>query len=202
MTTTLKPGDAAPAFSGTTDAGTEVSLADFAGKTLVLYFYPKDDTPGCTVEANEFSALAGEFAKKGAVVLGVSRDTVKSHCKFRDKYSLKIPLLSDPDLKVHEAFGAYGEKTMYGKKVMGTIRSTFVIGPDGKLSHVFPSVKVDGHEEAVLAALGAGGAPAAKPAAKAAAKPAAKPAAKAAAKPAAKAAAKPAVKPKPVGRKS
>ncbi len=190
----LKQGDKAPAFSLESDAGKTVSLSDFKGRTLVVYFYPRDDTPGCTREAIAFSAAMDRFAKAGAAVVGVSKDTVKSHCKFRDKYSLKIPLLSDPDLKVHEAFGAYGEKTMYGKKVMGTIRSTFVIGPDGELSHVFPSVKVDGHDEAVLAALGAGGAPAAKPAAKAAAKPAAK----AAAKPAAKAA----VKPKPVGRKS
>ncbi len=154
MTTTLKPGDAAPAFSGTTDAGTEVSLADFAGKTLVLYFYPKDDTPGCTVEANEFTALAGEFAKKGAVVLGVSRDTVKSHCKFRDKYGLKVALLSDPELAVQKAYGAFGEKNMYGKKVEGTIRSTFVIGPDGKLTHVYGTVKSAGHAAKVLADLG------------------------------------------------
>jgi peroxiredoxin Q/BCP len=154
MTTTLKPGDAAPAFAGTTDADAQVSLADFAGKTLVLYFYPKDDTPGCTVEANEFSALAGEFAKKGAVVLGVSRDTVKSHCKFRDKYGLKVALLSDPELAAHKAYGAWGEKNMYGKKVEGALRSTFVIGPDGRLKQVYGTVKAAGHAAKVLAELG------------------------------------------------
>lgn len=153
MTTTLKPGDAAPDFRGTTDAGAEVSLADFAGKTLVLYFYPKDDTPACTTEANEFTALAKAFAKKGAAVLGVSRDTVKSHCKFRDKYGLKVPLLSDPELTVQKAYGAWGEKNMYGKKVEGTLRSTFVIGPDGKLARVYPKVKAAGHAAEVLAGL-------------------------------------------------
>jgi peroxiredoxin Q/BCP len=204
----LEQGDKAPAFSLESDAGKTVSLADFAGKTLVVYFYPKDDTPGCTREAIAFSGALDRFAKAGAAVVGISKDSVKSHAKFRAKYALAIPLLSDPDLKVHEAFGAYGEKTMYGKKVMGTIRSTFVIGPDGKVARVFPSVKVDGHEEAVLAAVGAGGSPAPKPAAKAAPKPAAKkaaakPAAKAAPKPAAKAA-KPAAKaaPKPAAKKA
>ncbi|MEO7331258.1 MAG: thioredoxin-dependent thiol peroxidase [Minicystis sp.] len=191
----LKQGDKAPAFSLESDAGKTVSLSDYKGRTLIVYFYPRDDTPGCTREAIAFSGAIDRFTKAGAAVVGISKDTVKSHGKFRDKYTLKIPLLSDADLEVHEAFGAYGEKNMYGKKVMGTIRSTFVIGPDGKISHVFPSVKVDGHEEAVLAALGAGGTTPAKAPAKPAPKAPAKPALKAPVKPAAKAPAKPAAKP-------
>jgi peroxiredoxin Q/BCP len=176
----LKEGDKAPAFSLESDSGKKIKLSDFKGKTLVLYFYPKDDTPGCTREAIAFTGAADAFAKAGAAVVGVSKDSVASHCKFRDKYKLGIPLLSDPDLAVHKAFGAFGEKVMYGKKVEGVIRSTFVIDGSGTITKVFPSVKVDGHEEKVLAALGAAAsapAPAAKkPAAKkpAAKKPAAK----------------------------
>jgi peroxiredoxin Q/BCP len=169
----LKAGDKAPAFELESDAGKKVRLADFAGKTLVLYFYPKDSTPGCTREAIGFSAAVDAFAALGATVVGVSKDSVKSHCSFRDKYELGIPLLSDPDLTLHKAFGAYGEKVMYGKKVLGTIRSTFVIGPKGILTKVFPSVKVDGHVEQVLAALGAGGADGSAPAAAATKKAAA-----------------------------
>jgi peroxiredoxin Q/BCP len=162
----LKEGDQAPTFDLQSDAGEAVKLSDFAGKTLVLYFYPRDSTPGCTREAIAFSESLARFTAAGARVVGVSKDSVKSHGSFRDKYSLTIPLLSDPDLALHRAFGAWGEKTMYGKKVEGTIRSTFVIGPDGKIATVFPSVKVDGHVEKVLAALGAGGeAPATKAAA-------------------------------------
>jgi peroxiredoxin Q/BCP len=166
----LKEGDKAPAFALESDAGKQVRLGDFAGRALVLYFYPRDNTPGCTREAIAFSAAAARFAAAGASVVGVSRDSVKSHGSFRDKHALTIPLLSDPDLAVHKAFGAWGEKTMYGKKVEGTIRSTFVIGPDGKIARVFSPVKVDGHADAVLDALGAPAAKA-KPAAK---KPAAK----------------------------
>ncbi len=185
----LKEGDRAPAFDLESDAGKKVKLSDFAGRKLVLYFYPRDNTPGCTREAIGFSAAAPQIRAAGAAVAGVSRDSVKSHCSFRDKYELKIPLLADPDLAVHRAYGAWGEKTMYGKKVEGTLRSTFVIGGDGTIVKVFPSVKVDGHVDQVLAVLGAGGAPAPK---KSAAKPAkktapAKPAKKTAAKkPAAK----------------
>jgi peroxiredoxin Q/BCP len=153
----LKAGDKAPSFSLESDAGKTVSLADFAGKTLVVYFYPKDSTPGCTREAIAFTEALAKFKAAGAVVVGVSKDSVKSHCSFRDKYALKIPLLSDPELTLHTAFGAYGEKLMYGKKVQGTIRSTFVIGPDGVITRVFPSVKVDGHADAVLAAIAGGG---------------------------------------------
>jgi peroxiredoxin Q/BCP len=149
----LKAGDAAPTFKAPADSGGDVSLDDFKGKTLVLYFYPKDDTPGCTTEANEFTALADEFARAGATVLGVSRDTVKSHCRFREKYQLKVALLSDPELAVHRAYGAWGEKTMYGKKVEGVLRSTYVIDGAGAIARVYPSVKAAGHAAKVLADL-------------------------------------------------
>ena len=149
----VKAGDAAPTFKAPADSGSDVPLDDFKGKTLVLYFYPKDDTPGCTVEANEFTALAAEFAAAGATVLGVSRDTVKSHCKFRDKYGLKVALLSDPELTIHKAYGAWGEKTMYGKKVEGVLRSTFVIDGAGKVARVYGNVKAAGHAAKVLTEL-------------------------------------------------
>jgi peroxiredoxin Q/BCP len=151
--TMVKAGDAAPTFKAPADSGGDLSLEDFKGKTLVLYFYPKDDTPGCTVEANEFTALADEFAAAGATVLGVSRDTVKSHCKFRDKYGLKVALLSDPELTLHNAYGAWGEKTMYGKKVEGVLRSTFVIDGRGVVVKAYPNVKAAGHAAKVLADL-------------------------------------------------
>ncbi len=164
-------GAKAPAFTLDSDSGKKVSLRDFAGKTLVLYFYPKDDTPGCTREAQAFTKARADIEKAGGVVVGVSKDSVAAHCKFRDKYGLSIPLLSDPDLTLHQAFGAYGEKNMYGKKVMGTIRSTFLVR-DGKVVHVYPSVKVDGHADEVLAFLRGGAAAPAKkaPAKKVAAK--------------------------------
>jgi peroxiredoxin Q/BCP len=149
----LKEGQKAPAFSLESDAGEKVSLADFAGKNVVLYFYPRDSTPGCTREAEAFRDSAAALKKKNAVVLGVSKDSIASHCKFRDKYSLNFALLSDPDGKVLEKYGAWGEKVMYGKKMMGIIRSTVVIGPDGKIRKLFPKVKVDGHADEVLAAL-------------------------------------------------
>ncbi|WP_437673147.1 peroxiredoxin [Sorangium sp. So ce131] len=183
----LNAGDRAPDFSLESDQGGKVSLSGLRGKTVVLYFYPKDDTPGCTREAQAFSAAMSAFAEAGAVVLGVSRDSVERHRKFRDKYELAVPLLSDPDLAAHDAYGAYGEKSMYGKKVMGTIRSTFIIGPDGVIKHVFGSVKVDGHADAVLALVRGAGAPA--PAAKAPSKASAKAPAKASAKAPAKRAA-------------
>lgn len=157
------------------DAGKTASLRDLApaDKTLVLFFYPKDSTPGCTREAQGFTASKKAIEKAGGVVVGVSRDSVKSHGSFRDKFGVAIPLVSDPERLLHEGFGAWGEKVMYGKKVLGAIRSTFLV-KNGIVVKVWPSVKVDGHVDAVLAALG-GKAPAAKPAA--AAKPA-KPAAK------------------------
>jgi peroxiredoxin Q/BCP len=149
----LQPGDKAPAFSLQAASGTTVSLRDYAGKTVVLYFYPKDSTPGCTREAEAFRDAAPALKKKNAVVLGVSKDSLASHCKFRDKYSLNFPLLSDPDGEVIARYGAWGEKNLYGKKSMGIIRTTVVIAPDGKIKKVFPKVKVDGHADAVLAAL-------------------------------------------------
>jgi peroxiredoxin Q/BCP len=150
----LKEGSKAPDFTldGTIGKVTLSSLVG-PGRHVVLYFYPKDKTPGCTREGQAFSAAAKAFEKAGAKVFGVSKDTVTMHTSFQDSCNISVPLLSDPDLSVHKAYGAYGEKTMYGKKVTGTIRSTFVVGPSGTLTRVFPNVKVDGHAEAVLAAL-------------------------------------------------
>lgn len=149
----LKEGDKAPSFDLASDEGGNVSLRDFAGKALVLYFYPRDNTPGCTREAQAFTAARRAIEKAGGAVVGVSRDSLKSHQSFRDKCKLGITLLSDPDLGVHKAYGAWGEKTMYGKKVEGVLRSTFIV-KDGKIAKVFPNVKVDGHADAVLAAIG------------------------------------------------
>jgi thioredoxin-dependent peroxiredoxin len=153
-----KEGAKAPAFDlegighagGHPQSPLRTRLADLRGKVTVLYFYPRDNTPGCTREAQAFSKRRKELEKLGAVVVGVSKDSLASHEKFREKCDLDLTLLSDPDLAVHKAYGAYGEKTMYGKKVLGTIRSTFVIDGDGKIARVFPSVKVDGHDDAVL----------------------------------------------------
>lgn len=132
----------------------KVSTSDFRGKqALVVYFYPKDDTPGCTRQAQAFHAAAMKLEKAGAAVVGISKDSIASHCKFRDKYGLGFPLLSDPDQAVHKAYGAFGEKTLYGKKSMGTIRSTFVIDTKGNIAKIFRNVKVDGHVDAVLEAL-------------------------------------------------
>lgn len=146
--------DASFAKPDGSDVAKSVTLAELApkGKTLVLFFYPKDSTPGCTREAQGFSAAKKAIEKAGGVVVGVSRDSMKSHGSFRAKYELTVPLISDPDRKLHEGFGAFGEKTMYGKKVMGTIRSTFLVS-DGKVVKAWPSVKVDGHVEAVIEAL-------------------------------------------------
>lgn len=149
----LAEGARVPDLALDSDSGKKVRLRDYAGKHLVVYFYPKDDTPGCTREGIAFSQLAGDFTRAGAAVVGVSRDSVAAHCKFRDKHGLTVPLLADPDMKAHRAFGAWGEKTMYGKKVEGVIRCTFLVGPDGKVKRVWPSVKVDGHAEKVLAAI-------------------------------------------------
>jgi thioredoxin-dependent peroxiredoxin len=149
----IKEGDKAPDFSLLSDSGARMSLKDFGGRALVLYFYPRDSTPGCTREAQAFSAAKRAIEVAGGAVVGVSRDSVKSHQSFRDKCELSIPLLSDPDLTVHKAYGAFGEKTMYGKKVLGTIRSTFLV-LGGRVVRVWPSVRVDGHAEAVLQAIG------------------------------------------------
>jgi len=155
MVSVLGEGDKAPAFELESDGGDRFSLSEALknGKALVLYFYPKDSTPGCTREAQGFTEAKRKLSAAGATVAGVSKDSIKSHCGFRDKYALNFPLLSDPELKVHRAYGAYGEKTMYGKKVLGTIRSTFLIAPDGRIARAWRSVKVDGHVDAVLEAI-------------------------------------------------
>ena len=150
----LEIGDPAPAFSLKDALGNEVSLAGLKGKTVVLYFYPKDDTPGCTTEACAFRDDYAKFQKKGAVVLGVSPDDEKSHQKFTKKYDLLFPLLIDSDHAVAEKYGAWGEKSMYGRKYFGIVRSTFLIGPTGKIVKAWPKVKVEGHAEEVFEALG------------------------------------------------
>lgn len=152
MSVELKPGDKAPAFSLETTEGPK-RLKDFAGGHLVLYFYPKDDTPGCTQEALDFTAHAKAFAKAGAVVLGVSRDTPAKHGKFAAKYNLAVLLGSDADGDVSDAYGTWEEKSMYGRTYMGMARRTFLIGPTGRIVRVWPKVKVKGHAEEVLAAI-------------------------------------------------
>lgn len=146
-------GAPAPAFSLPADSGGSVSLADHKGKWVVVFFYPKDNTPGCTREAVGFEGAASALKQRGAVVLGVSRDSIASHCNFKAKQALRFPLLSDPTAEVHKRYGAYGDKMMYGKKVTGTIRTTALIRPDGRLARLFSNVKVDGHVDAVLAAI-------------------------------------------------
>jgi peroxiredoxin Q/BCP len=153
MSDWLEEGAKAPAFTLTADDGSKVKLADLKGSPAVLYFYPADDTPGCTREACAFRDRAAELKKLGAKVFGVSPDDVGSHVKFRDKYKLNFPLLADPDHAVAEKFGAWREKNMYGNKSMGIVRSTFLIGPEGTIKKVWKSVKVDGHDEAVIEAL-------------------------------------------------
>ena len=149
----LKEGDEAPAFTATTNVGGTVSLADFKGRNVILYFYPKDDTPGCTKEACAFRDYFAEFRKKGAVVLGVSVDSVKSHGKFVEKYRLPFTLLADEDKKIVQAYGVWGEKSFMGRKYLGTYRVTFLIGPDGRIKKIWPQVKPEEHAEEVLAAL-------------------------------------------------
>ncbi len=149
----VEEGKKAPAFTLTADDGTKVRLSELTGTPVVLYFYPKDDTPGCTREACAFRDQKAKLKKLGAVVLGVSPDTVASHEKFRDKYELNFPLLADPDHKTAEKYGAWREKNTYGKKSMGIQRSTFLIDANGKVARLWKRVKVDGHDEQVLAAL-------------------------------------------------
>jgi peroxiredoxin Q/BCP len=150
----VEEGKKAPAFTLESDDGTKIKLADLRGTPIVLYFYPKDDTPGCTREACAFRDRAKELAKLGAKVFGVSPDSVASHAKFRAKYKLNFPLLADPEHVVAEKYGAWREKNMYGKKMMGIQRSTFLIAADGKVARVWKKVSVDGHDEEVLEALG------------------------------------------------
>ncbi len=145
----------APPFDLESDSGERVSLDDFSGKWLVVYFYPKDNTPGCTREAHDFTAALAKLKKLGASVVGISKDSAKSHAGFKDKCDIGFPLLSDTSLAVHKAFGAWGTKKMYGKEVEGTIRSTFLVSPSGEIVQSWTSVKVDGHVEKVLQALAA-----------------------------------------------
>jgi peroxiredoxin Q/BCP len=148
-----KEGNKAPAFKLPASNGKTVSLADFKGKIVVLYFYPKDNTSGCTTEAKDFRDAMSKLKRKGVVVLGVSKDSIASHQKFIAKHDLNFLLLADEDVKVHGKYGAWGEKNMYGKKVMGTIRSTFIIDGDGRVQKIFAKVRVKGHVDAVIEAI-------------------------------------------------
>lgn len=202
MSNWLTVGKQIPNLTLAADDGSQVRLADLRGKAVVIYFYPKDDTPGCTREACAFRDRSAELKKLGVAVFGVSPDNVKSHGKFRDKFSLNFPLLADTDHAAAEAFGAWQEKSMYGKKYMGIQRSTFLFDAAGKLRQVWQKVNVDGHDaeviEAVKAMGGAASAKDAKPAGKKSAKAqvTVKPAAKKKPTVAKKVAAKPAAAPK------
>jgi peroxiredoxin Q/BCP len=148
----LSEGVKAPAFRLPRDGGETVSLADFAGRKLVVFFYPRADTPGCTREAIDFTRLAKAFADSGTTVLGVSADSLKAQEAFRNKHQLAIPLVSDETHEMLDAYGAWGEKSMYGKTFLGIIRTTVLIGPDGRVARIWRRVKVDGHADEVLAA--------------------------------------------------
>jgi thioredoxin-dependent peroxiredoxin len=150
--TALKEGSKAPPFKLPRDGGETVSLSDFKGRKLVLFFYPKADTPGCTRESIEFSKLRAGFARAGTDVLGISADPVKAQDAFKKKHKLTVGLLSDEKHEMLEAYGVWGKKSMYGKTFMGIVRTTLLIGPDGKIARIWPKVKVDGHAEEVLAA--------------------------------------------------
>ncbi len=149
----LTVGKKAPDFTVVDDQGKEISLKELKGKKVVLYFYPKDDTPGCTKEACAFRDGIAQIKKKGAVVLGVSADSIDSHGKFKKKFDLNFPLLSDPDKKLIQDYGVWKEKSMYGKKYMGIERTTVIIDEQGKVAQLFPKVKVDGHFDEVMEAL-------------------------------------------------
>ena len=149
----LKEGDFAPEFSTATNGGGHVSLAELKGKSVVLYFYPRDDTPGCTKEACAFRDEFAEFKKRGAVVLGVSPDSAKSHDKFVEKFKLPFTLLADEEKKIVTAYGVWGEKSFLGKRYFGTHRVTFLIGPDGRIKKIWPKVKPEEHAAEVLANL-------------------------------------------------
>lgn len=148
----LVAGDKAPDFELEADDGSRFKLSDHAGGKVVVYFYPKDDTQGCTIEAIDFTRAAPAFDKAGTKVVGISPDTVASHCKFRDKHDLKITLAADPERRAIDAYGVWAEKSMYGRKYMGVERSTFLIGPDGRIARVWRPVRVPGHVDEVLAA--------------------------------------------------
>ena len=147
----VQPGDTAPPLALAGDTGA-IDLADHIGRKVVVYFYPKDDTPGCTNEGKDFSALAADFAAADTVVIGVSRDSVASHAKFRAKHGLSVLLAADTDGSATEGWGVWVEKSMYGKKYMGIERATFLVGRDGRIAQAWPKVKVPGHAAAVLAA--------------------------------------------------
>jgi peroxiredoxin Q/BCP len=149
----LSVGNKAPNFSLVANDGKKYSLKDFKGKKVVLYFYPKDDTSGCTAEACSFRDNLSAFKKKEAVVLGVSPDGIKSHEKFVSKYDLNFPILSDESKEMLTEYGVWQEKSMYGRKYMGVVRTTFIIDEKGKISHIFPKVKVDGHTKEIFKAL-------------------------------------------------
>jgi len=149
----LTEGKKAPDFELLDEEGGKVKLSDFKGRRVVVFFYPKAMTSGCTREACDFRDEIAAFKRKKVAVLGVSKDKPESQKKFKEKYKLPFPLLSDPDVEVQKAWGVWGEKNMYGKKVFGTIRTTVVVGPDGTVEKVFPKVKVDGHVASVLEAL-------------------------------------------------
>lgn len=148
----LKVGQPAPDFTLLRDDGGSVSLGDFKGRKLVVYFYPKADTPGCTAESIDFNRLRNDFEKAGTAIVGVSADPVRSQAKFKDKYDLKIPLGSDESHTMLEAYGVWNRKSMWGRTFLGIHRVTYLIGPDGRISRVWPKVRVKGHAEEVLAA--------------------------------------------------
>lgn len=150
----LKIGDKAPDFKLNDKNGTSVSLSDFLGKKTVVYFYPKDNTPGCTRQACAFAARSTEFDNKGIVVIGISKDSVESHTKFAAKYSLPFILLSDPNLEAINAYGVWKEKIMYGKKTFGVVRTTFVIDENGYIEHIMPKVKPDTNADEILSLIG------------------------------------------------
>ena len=149
----LEEGSKAPDFKLEDEAARSIQLSKLKGRPVVVYFYPKDDTSGCTAEAKDFSCLAGEFAAAGAEIIGISPDSTASHAKFKAKYDLAVRLAADPDKKAAEAYGVWVEKSMYGKKYMGVERSTFLIGKDGKIARAWRKVKVPGHADDVLAAV-------------------------------------------------
>ncbi|NOY43397.1 MAG: thioredoxin-dependent thiol peroxidase [Planctomycetes bacterium] len=153
MSDWIEPGKKAPAFTLAADDGSKVRLLELKGSPVVLYFYPRDNTPGCTREACAFRDRQAEIKKLGAKVFGISPDSVESHVKFRDKYKLNFPLLVDADHKMAEKYGAWREKNMYGKKSMGIQRSTYLIGADGKVAKLWKRVKVDGHDQQVIDAI-------------------------------------------------
>jgi peroxiredoxin Q/BCP len=152
MSAQLVEGAPAPDFRLARDGGGSVSLADFRGRKLVLYFYPKADTPGCTIEAKDFSRLRADFEKAGTAVVGVSADPVKKQDAFKTKHQLTTPLASDETHEMLEAYGVWGKKSMYGKTYMGILRTSVLIAPDGRIARIWPKVKIEGHAQEVLAA--------------------------------------------------